>query len=62
MERTCEVPLNVILSQLMQRKVNYSDSDYHYSNKKLKQNVLRMMTECKQLGEQRLLPLCKDSK
>ena len=50
MEQTCEEPLNVILSQLMQRKVNYSDSDYHYRKEKLKQNVLRMMTECKRLG------------
>lgn len=31
----------------MQRKVNRSDSDYHYSKEKYKRNVYKMMLECK---------------
>ncbi|TGB68984.1 hypothetical protein CRG96_08875 [Escherichia sp. E4930] len=40
-------PLNVFLSQSMQRKVNRSDSDYHYGEEKHKQNVVIMMRKCK---------------
>ncbi|WP_277932324.1 MULTISPECIES: hypothetical protein [Enterobacter] len=36
-----QTPLNVYLGQLMQRKVNSCDSDYHYENKKNKRNVGR---------------------
>lgn len=32
----------------MQRKVNRSDSDYHYGEEKYKRNVYKMMLECKQ--------------
>ena len=32
----------------MQRKVNRSDSDYHYDKEKYKRNVYKMMLECKQ--------------
>ncbi|MCH6799602.1 hypothetical protein BEC55_09320 [Escherichia coli] len=32
----------------MQRKVNRSDSDYHYGKEKHKRNVYKMMLECKQ--------------
>ena len=32
----------------MQRKVNRSDSDYHYGKEKYKRNVYKMMLECKQ--------------
>jgi hypothetical protein len=39
--------LNVNRGQVMQRKVNLSDSDYHYAAKKHKQNVVRIMTGCK---------------
>lgn len=31
----------------MQRKVNHSDSDYHYAKEKYKRNVYKMMLECK---------------
>ncbi|MDQ9447034.1 hypothetical protein RF158_13770 [Escherichia coli] len=31
----------------MQRKVNRSDSDYHYGKEKYKRNVYKMMLECK---------------
>ncbi len=31
----------------MQRKVNRSDSDYHYDEEKYKWNVYKMMLECK---------------
>ncbi|SQP98213.1 Uncharacterised protein [Escherichia coli] len=31
----------------MQRKVNRSDSDYHYDKEKYKRNVYKMMLECK---------------
>ncbi len=31
----------------MQRKVNRSDSDYHYAKEKYKRNVYKMMLECK---------------
>ena len=48
MEQTCHPPLNVFLSQSMQRKVNRSDSDYHYGKEKYKRNVYKMMLECKQ--------------
>ncbi|BCG32380.1 hypothetical protein TUM18780_26070 [Escherichia coli] len=47
MEQTCHPPLNVFLSQSMQRKVNRSDSDYHYAKEKYKRNVYKMMLECK---------------
>ena len=47
MEQTCHPPLNVFLSQSMQRKVNSSDSDYHYAKEKYKRNVYKMMLECK---------------
>ena len=32
----------------MQRKVNRSDSDYHYGKEKYKRNVYKMMLKCKQ--------------
>ncbi|RCB42444.1 hypothetical protein C6A47_02305 [Escherichia coli] len=32
----------------MQRKVNHSDSDYHYDGEKDKQKVYKMILECKQ--------------
>ncbi|KUH01181.1 hypothetical protein ARC82_18290 [Escherichia coli] len=32
----------------MQRKVNCSDSDYHYGKEKYKRNVYKMMLKCKQ--------------
>ncbi len=31
----------------MQRKVNRSDSDYHYDKEKYKRNVYKMMLKCK---------------
>ena len=31
----------------MQRKVNRSDSDYHYGKEKYKRNVYKMMLDCK---------------
>jgi len=34
------ITLNVYRGQLMQRKVNSCDSDYHYGNKKYKRNML----------------------
>lgn len=33
----------------MQRKVNRSDSDYHYGEEKYKQNVVIMMRKCKNI-------------
>jgi hypothetical protein len=36
---------NVYRSQLMQRKVNSCDSDYHYANKKHKRNMLHFDEE-----------------
>ncbi|SFB84016.1 hypothetical protein SAMN05216286_1085 [Kosakonia oryzae] len=34
----------------MQRKVNCIDSDYHYGNEKLKQNMTRIITGCKRIA------------
>lgn len=47
----------------MQRKVNRSDSDYHYDEEKYKWNVVIMMRRCKNIFEkkrrgQSLIALC----
>lgn len=41
--------LKRFLSQSMQRKVNRSDSDYHYDEEKYKWNVVIMMRRCKNI-------------
>ncbi|NYY77161.1 hypothetical protein DMH20_03180 [Escherichia coli] len=45
--------LKRFLSQSMQRKVNRSDSDYHYDKEKYKWNVVIMMRRCKNILRKR---------